>query len=121
MGSAAGTRLPVSEEFLFGGPDYFFGYAREELRGSHLGVARAEYRYKLFDLPTGAGEGTYLHFVFNAGNIWRTWREVENHFRLRYGGGIGLGIDSVVGPIAVGYGRGDEAQDEVYLSIGVPF
>jgi len=121
LGSSVGTRLPVSEEFLFGGPDYFFGYAREELRGAHLGVARAEYRYKLFGLPTGIGEGTYLNFVFNTGNVWRNWRDVERHLRLRYGGGIGLGIDSVVGPIAVGYGRGDESQDEVYLSIGIPF
>lgn len=121
LGSSVGTRLPVSEELLFGGPDYFYGYAREELRGSHLGVARVEYRYKLFDLPTGIGEGTYLHFVFNTGNVWRTWRDVENRFRLRYGGGIGIGIDSVIGPIAVGYGRGDEAQDELYMSIGVLF
>ncbi|MGE4092631.1 MAG: BamA/TamA family outer membrane protein, partial [Candidatus Binatia bacterium] len=121
LGSAAGTRMPVSEEFLFGGPEYFVGYAREELRGAYMGVARLEYRYKLFDLPTGVGEGTYLHLVFNSGNIWRTWNAVEDHFRLRYGGGIGVGIDSVIGPIAVGYGRGDEEQDEVYLSIGVPF
>jgi NTE family protein len=121
LGSSLGTRLPVSEEFLFGGPDYFYGYAREELRGSHIGVARAEYRYKLFELPTGIGEGTYLHFVFNTGNIWRSWRDVERCFRLRYAGGVGLGIDSVVGPIAVGYGRGDRSQNELYLTIGVPF
>lgn len=121
LGSSAGTRMPVSEEFWFGGPDTFVGYAREELRGAHLGVARLDYRYKVLDLPTGVGEGVYFHLAFNTGNVWRSLHDVEKRFRLRYGGGVGASVDSVIGPLTVGYGRGDEDQDEVYVSLGVPF
>jgi NTE family protein len=121
VGTSLGTGLPVSEEFLFGGPDSFLGYAREELRGDHVGVLGAGYRYKLFDLPAGLGRGVYGSLTFNTGNIWQSLDDLKDKFSFRTGGGVGLALDSIIGPIALDYGAGSGGRHAFYFSAGVPF
>lgn len=120
LGSALGTSLPVVEDFLFGGRESFLGFAREELRGAHLGVVSLGYRYRLFDLPVGLGHGVYVNAAFNTGNVWRSLDELNDHFRLRHGGGLGLALDTIVGPVLLDYGVGEAGRNEFYVSIGSP-
>ena len=121
LASSLGSTLPVSEELLFGGVDSFYGYAWDELRGSELGVLRFDYRYRLLDLPAALGRGVYLNLGLNAGNIWRSFDDLEDDFHLRFGGRIGLALDTVVGPAALDYGSGGDGRNKIYFSVGVPF
>ncbi len=118
--SALGSRLPAYEEFLFGGPVSFVGFARQEKRGAEAIVVQLGYRYRLFDLPFGLGRGAYGSLLYNAGNIWRDFAEVKSDFDVEQGGAIGLGLDTIFLPVelAVGFGSGNRV--EAYFTVGFP-
>ena len=121
LGTSFGTDLPVSEDFVLGGPESFLGLSRDELRGAHLGVLSLGYRYRLFSLPTGLGHGAYAQLGFNTGNIWSSVGRLRDDFSVRYGGGVGLGLDTIIGPVWLTYGRGQGGRDRFYVSVGAPF
>ncbi len=121
LGTSFGTDLPTYEDYLFGGPDSFMGYEREELRGDQIAILRLGYRYKLLDLPLGLGRGAYVTLVFNTGNIWDSLDDLENNLRLRYGGSLGFALNTIIGPIYLDFGIGDEGRRQVYFSAGFPF
>lgn len=121
LGTSLNTDLPTYEDYLFGGPDSFFGYPWEEFRGDHIAVARLGYRYKLLGLPIGLGKAAYVTFIFNAGNIWESLDDLKDNIELRYGGSLGFSLDTIVGPINVDFSAGDGGRQEVYFSAGFPF
>jgi outer membrane translocation and assembly module TamA len=97
------------------------GYKIEEIRGAHLGIAGLEYRYQVAKLPSPVGGDIYLTAIGNVGNAWRTLDDLQDDLDLRYGGSLGLGIDSIVGPILLDYSLGDGGRQVVYLNIGYKF
>ena len=42
--------------------------------------------------------GVYATLIGNVGNVWESLNELEENFELRYGGSIGLRVDSIIGP-----------------------
>lgn len=121
LGTSLKTDLPTYEDYLFGGPDSFMGYEREELRGDQIAVFKAGYSYKVLDLPLALGKGVHVNLVFNIGNVWESLEDLEENLDLRYGGSIGLALDTLIGPIQVDFGIGDEGRQETYFSAGFPF
>ena len=121
LGTSLKTDLPTYEDYLFGGPDSFMGYEREELRGDQIAVLRLGYRYKLMDLPLGLGRAAYATLVFNTGNVWKSLDDLEENLELRYGGSLGLALDTVIGPISLDFGLADRGHQEIYFSAGYPF
>lgn len=53
------------------------------------------------DFPAAEEHGGYVNLEVNTGNVWKSLHDLEQKFRLRYGGGIGLALDSIIGPITV--------------------
>ena len=72
-------------------------------------------------MRTYVGRGVYGGVGFNTGNIWRSFDDFKDRFTLRAGGGVGLALDSIIGPIALDYGAGNGGRHVVYFSAGVPF
>ena len=121
LGSSLNSDLPGYEDYVLGGPESFVGYDWDELRGNHVAVLRAGYRYKLFSLPLGLGRDGYIRFAVNTGNAWDTVGDLRADQGLRYGGSVGLALDTFLGPVTIDYGRGDGGRSQVYFSAGYPF
>ena len=109
------------KEFLLGGRDSFVGYKIEECAGAHLGAVALEYRYRLYNLPSTVGGGIFLTAIGNVGNVWETADEITDDFSLRYGGSLGIGIDTILGPVRADFAIGDGGRKAVYLNIGHKF
>lgn len=117
-GTSLGDELPAYAQFMLGGPFSFAGLAEGQFRGSYLGVASVGYRYRLAQLPSQLGRGLYLMSRFDTGNVWQDKADTDD---LRYGGAIGMGADTTMGPMYIAYGMADEGYDHFYFSLGTAF
>ena len=121
--------LPLSEKFLFGGKDLFYGLREYDNRGRQILVLSFEYRFLLpFKIFTDA----YLSARYDVGSVWTKPEDI----RLKdfiHGIGIGLGFDSgLLGPIEIAVGRAYQSRGDIidqtvpsgplqtYFSIGYP-
>ena len=95
--------------------------------GAGLLLASTEWRFPVYG-PVGG------NIFVDGGNVWQTWRDV-NAGRMRWGGGVGVRVDTPVGPLRLEYGwkfsrkslvASDgtvvrESPGELFLSFGNPF
>lgn len=121
--------LPLSEQFLFGGKNLFYGLREYDNRGRQILVLSFEYRFLLpFKIFTDA----YLSARYDVGSVWSKTEDI----RLKdffHGIGVGLGFDSgLIGPIEIAIGRAYQSRGDIidqtvpsgplqtYFSIGYP-
>ena len=126
LGSDFRSGLPAYREFLLGGRYSFVGYKAEEVRGKSIATLGLEYRYKFFELPAPIGKGIFATLIGNIGNAWRSLdelvAEIENStYNPRYGGSIGLAMDTFLGPVTLDFALGDEGRQVFYFNIGTKF
>ncbi|HMP76619.1 MAG TPA: patatin-like phospholipase family protein [Kiritimatiellia bacterium] len=119
-GSSLGSDLPEYDSFKLGGPFLFSGLTEGQLRGEYLGVASLGYRYRLTRLPPGLGQAVYLLFRGDIGNVWQESGDVDVGDTL-VGGSAGWGADTILGPIAMTYGRAEGGYTSWYFSLGTSF
>jgi NTE family protein len=112
--------LPVYSEYLVGGENSFIGLTDGELRLQDFGIGSLTYRYRLARLPPTLGQAIYAILRFDAGKMWRQ-AEPEDEADWLYGAGAGLGLDTEMGPIYLGYGRTSEGDARAYFSLGTIF
>ena len=117
-GTGFGAELPAYAQFTLGGPLGFAGLAEGQFRGSYLGVASLGYAYRLLELPSQLGRGVYVLTRFDVGNVWPDEFDVDD---LRNGVAAGVGADTALGPLYVGYGVSDGGYDRFYVSLGTIF
>jgi NTE family protein len=121
LGTSFRDELRPYKAFTLGGRDSFVGYKVDEVLGSQLGVVTLEYRYRLSQLPSAVGGGIFVTATGNVGNVWDTYEEMKNDFSLRYGGSLGIGVDTILGPIRADFAIGDGGRQAIYLNIGYKF
>ncbi len=119
-GTGLGSEIPVYDEFSLGGMFNMSGFPRGALRGSELGFAQLLYYRELGTLPGPLGGGLYVGLSAEAGNVWAT-RDEASFSDLRPAGLVWAGVDTVFGPVTVGYGRSDSNVDSLYLALGQVF
>jgi NTE family protein len=117
-GTSLGDELPGYAQFRLGGPFGFAGLAENQFRGSYLGVVSLAHRYRLLQMPSQLGRGVYTIARFDVGNVWE---ESVDTGDLRYGGALGIGADTAIGPLYLAYGRADGGFDQIYFSLGTAF
>ncbi len=117
-GSSLGSDLPGYAQFQLGGPFGFAGLADGQFRGSYLGVGSLGYRLRLMELPAQLGRGLYAITRFDTGNVWPDDVALDD---LRYGGTVGVGADSTMGPISLLWGAADGGYTRYYFSLGTVF
>ncbi len=120
--------LPLTEQFSIGGQDLFYGLRENDRLGRQLLVASLEYRYRshfslFFD--------TYVRLRYDLGTVWENADKIRLA-DLRHGIGIGLALDTPIGPAEFSAGksfyfRTDLAGTPIsfgplllYFSIGFP-
>jgi NTE family protein len=120
-GTSFHTKLRPYNPFFLGGRDSFVGYKVEEGLGSHLGVVTLEYRYQFYQLPSTVGGGIFVIATGNVGNVWNTVDEMTDDFSVRYGGSLGIGVDTILGPVRADFAMADGGRQVIYLNIGYRF
>jgi outer membrane protein assembly factor BamA len=98
----------------------------EPTGGAGLLLASLEWRVRVWG-PIGA------NFFVDGGNVWAAWRDIRPA-DMRWGGGLGVRVETPVGPLRLEYGwkfrrqtfvidalRYQETPGELFLSFGNPF
>jgi NTE family protein len=119
-GSSLGSDLPQYARFTIGGLDTLAGLADEQLRGDYFGAGRLGYQYRMGRLSPSMGDGIYLVAWADAGNVWEDSGDISTS-DLVYGGLVGVGAETVIGPIYVGLGSAEEGEHRLYFSLGSAF
>jgi NTE family protein len=109
-GVSPGSDLPIYAEFDLGGLLSLSGFADRELLGQEYGVARAGYYHRL------RGKSLYAGGWLEAGNVWASGGDFGSDLITTIT--AALLLDSRLGPVILAYGRAEDGDDKVYLSIG---
>ncbi|MGD9874137.1 MAG: patatin-like phospholipase family protein [Kiritimatiellia bacterium] len=120
LGTSLDSELPIYDEFALGGLYSMSGYADGQLRGQYMGVGRIGYMYRISQLPPDLGKGVYIGVWSEAGNVWQQEEDVSAD-DLLYGGTVGVGADTFLGPLYFAYGRSEQGRDRLYFSLGSNF
>ncbi|HSL87995.1 MAG TPA: patatin-like phospholipase family protein [Ignavibacteriaceae bacterium] len=100
MGFADKT-LPLTQHYSLGGLDSFFGMREDEYRGRQLFLTSLMYRYKL---PVSIFFDTYVQARYDLGNAWEIQEQIKFK-NLKHGIGIGISLDTPIGPAEFALGR----------------
>ncbi len=120
LGGGLGDDPPPYARFAGGGLFSFSGYQRGELSGASFGVFRPTYLYRLGTLSPIVGKGIYAGGWLEVGNFWPSRDDVRLD-DLRYAVTLGLGAETVVGPVYLAVGFAEHGRRQIYLSIGPSF
>ena len=97
-------------QFRVGGQDTIRGYREDQFRGNRMALASLEYRFPIVAKVTGAIFTDY-------GGAWDSGFVPENmHASI----GIGLGLNTPIGPLRLDYGRGSQGG-RVHFRVGGTF
>ena len=107
---------PLQKRFLIGGFTDLSGFTQDEISGQHVALARLIY-YRKFDwikwLPA------YVGVTAEYGNAFEDIDDISFDPRdSLLAGSVFLGLDSVLGPLYLGYGHAERGNDSVYLFLG---
>jgi NTE family protein len=117
--------LPYQEQFGIGGVDHLLGYPlpgyfRREFVGSDALGGSVAYRWRFADYQLNALRALYLNVSAAAANVWNSRSDLSAG-DLRGGAGIGLHADTIVGPVKLDFGAGEDRRYVVYFSAGFDF
>ena len=108
-GISKGTMSEYSQ-FRVGGQDTIRGYREDQFRGTRMALLSAEYRFPIVSKVTGALFTDY-------GGAWSSGFMPEN---LHASVGVGLGLNTPIGPLRLDYGRGSQGG-RVHFRVGGTF
>ena len=106
------SRGTISEFNLYrvGGQDTIRGYREDQFRGTRMALASVEYRFPIIAKVTGA-------LFTDFGGAWNSGFKPEDmHGSI----GIGLGLNTPIGPLRLDYGRGSQGG-RVHFRVGGTF
>jgi outer membrane protein insertion porin family len=110
VGYATG-KMPVSQRFALGGDSYLRGYKDDRFYGYKMLSATGEYRMPIAKNFQGVA-------FIDAGYVWDKGASI-NLNDVEYGYGVGLRINSPLGPIRLDYAHGDRWR--LHFSFGAQF
>lgn len=123
-GFGSGT-MPYHEQFGIGGADSLLGfplpgYYRREVVGANELGASITYRWMMAEYQLKAVKAVYLVLSGGAANVWDK-RDDMSPRDLRKGAGVGLHADTLIGPVRLDLGAGEDNRYLVYFSAGFDF
>ncbi|OKH37508.1 hypothetical protein NIES2119_12395 [[Phormidium ambiguum] IAM M-71] len=114
--------LPPYEAFSLGGVNSVRGYDEGELGSGRSYIqATAEYRFPIFSVIGGAVFVDFGTDLGTAGDVPGRPAEIRNKPGTGFGYGLGVRIQSPLGPIRIDYGFNDEGDGRIHFGIGERF
>ncbi len=114
--------LPPYEAFTLGGTDSVRGYGAGELgTGRSFLQATAEYRFPIVAIVGGAVFLDYGTDLGTADDVPGQPANVRNKPGSGFGYGVGLRIQSPIGPIRIDYGFGEDGDGRFHFGFGERF
>ncbi len=110
--------LALVNEYQLGGFLNLSGLKLDQLYGPYLGLARAEYLYRMGELSF-VGRNWYLGGSAEIGNTWQSRSEVSLGKTIK-AGSVFVGLDTFLGPFYVAYGRASGGSSSWYIFLGRP-
>ncbi len=124
--TSAGTNLDtdttdVRTRFSLGGFLNLSGISPDSISGNDFAIARLLYYRKV----GSGGEGflnvpAYLGLSYEVGNVWES-RSDASFSGARQNGSLFLGLDTLLGPVYLGAGLGEQGDSAFYLFLGRTF
>ncbi len=117
--------IPYEEKYGIGGADYLissplFGFQRREFTGDNVAAFSIAYRWMISEYQLSFAKAVYLNLAYQAADIGENRDDVSVK-DLRTGAGIGLYADTVIGPVRLDFGHGEQHRNAVYFSAGFDF
>jgi NTE family protein len=107
---------PVQNLFTLGGFGRLSGFTSRQLAGQHSALAVLGYYRRL---NSNRRNPVYAGFTLESGNVWQDRSDIALNDMIQ-AGSIFLGMNSIIGPIYVAYGRAEGANEALYFFIGRP-
>jgi NTE family protein len=113
--------VDVRTRFSLGGFLNLSGIAPDSISGNDFAIARLLYYRKI----GSGGEGflnvpAYLGVSYEVGNVWES-RSDASFSGARQNGSLFLGLDTLIGPVYLGAGVGEQGDNAFYLFLGRTF
>ncbi len=120
-GTGFSRPLPRHDDFSLGGFLDLSGLRPRTVTGNHMAFGRVTYRRRVATVPTTvAGGGLFLGLTGEVGNAWERRGDVDAG-DLRTSAGIFAGVETLLGPLYISYGRADRGEDAWYIFLGQAF
>jgi outer membrane protein insertion porin family len=114
--------LPPYEAFAIGGSNSVRGYDEGELAAARsFFQATAEYRFPIFSVISGALFVDAATDFGTQGNVRGNPGGVRNKPGSGFGYGLGVRVQSPLGPIRIDYGFNDQGDSRLHFGIGERF
>ena len=125
-GYSHGT-APFYDLFYVGGHSFseraseqFLGLDRDELLVRQMGLFSVSYRRQIINKPLSFVKRGFLTGTYN-GLLSSTNQASPYEFDMLHGGGIGLVLDTMIGPMRAAGGWGESGRLHFYITIGPAF
>lgn len=118
-GHGFGATLPVFDQFSLGGFLQLSGFRPGELLGGSVAFGRVAYYQRMSNLQNPFGKNVYLGVSGELGRVSDNFRSLSNSATKNSFGAF-AGLDTVLGPFYLGYGRTRERGTNFYLFLGQP-
>jgi NTE family protein len=117
-GISLNDKTPYYDKFTTGGFLNLSGLAEDQLRGKNTGVGELIYYYKLVDTK-GFANKVYVGGSLEAGNVWEDKEDFgEDPI---FNGSTFIGLDTVLGPLYIGYGQAEGYTGRAFVYLGKTF
>ncbi len=129
-GFLGGTRgsTPFFEQFYLGGVNYtagssqlFYGLRRDEFLSRNMGVANVGYRHRLQKTNFSLARALYLGFNYSVAGVKLDVPRPSTRTSILHGFGVGLYLDTFIGPVRLDTGFAENGRANLYLSVGPEF
>ena len=115
LASSLNSDPPAGKNLYLGGYPGMLGYAEDEFFGMDLARFQLLARYRFT-------KTLYLKLSGNGGATWENLDQARyGETRWYWGGGAGVAWNSIIGPVELTLGVGEEGRVNVYLNFGYPF
>ncbi len=116
-GGYSSSQLPDFAQFQIGGQGTLRGYKVDQFKGNKTLYGTFEYQFPLVSKVRGA-------VFFDYGDAWSgrnwKWQTVEQSFDLHHSYGVGVQVDTPLGPLRLDYGIGEDGG-RTSFSVGGTF
>ncbi len=109
---------PIQSLFRLGGFQNLSGFSQDSLSGQHSGLLGLGLYFPIMGGESGKFETpVYLGMGVEAGNVWQSKDDISDSSAI-FAGSIFLGVNSVLGPVFLGFGQAEGGDSSFYFSLG---